>query len=336
MTIHLVHPEEPPELPLESETTPAERDHGPLLHGDDLHDYGLEPDLPDLIEAHEPVKLEKTGITPQIPGELFEGVELLGETIAAKLHIVGMDLEAAGIRQCCQTFTVRTCKGCLDRRILPNHCDKFFCPKCQSRIARRRKSQVEWWTKLISQPKHVVLTVRNSDYLDANYIKACKDALVKLRRSKLARNWRGGCWSLEVTNEGRGWHVHFHLLIDAHWIDSKELALKWASLVQQDFAIVKVKDVRRADYLKEILKYAVKGSVLASWSPVQIRDFINALRGCRTFGIFGQLYGHRQAWKAVLDSLDTANHTCPCCGKSDFQYLDETEFRWRQMVNGFA
>lgn len=335
MTIQLV-PRGPAGLPLELECTPAERDPDINPEGEIPFIPDLEPESLPLAEAFEPVKLEKTGIKPQIPGELFSELELLAETVATKLDKVEMPDEAAKIRNCCQHVTVRTCKGCLDKRCLVNHCDVFYCPKCQSRIARRRKSTVQWWTKLVRQPKHVVLTIRNAERLTDYYIAACKDALRKLRRSKCARGWRGGCWSLEITNEGRGWHVHFHLLVDANWIDTNALATRWAALVHQDFAIVKVKDVRQSDYLREILKYVAKGSVIASWPAEQLSDFIHSLTGARTFGVFGTLHGAQADWRRAVESMNDANHKCPCCGHTDFQYLDANEHEWRQHINGFA
>lgn len=300
-----------------------------------LIDDSFEPD--DLPTAPElaPVKLEKTGIKRQKQGELASPEEIWAETISTKLRLAGKLALAEAVRKCCTTWTIRTCLNCLDHQSFPNHCDNLICPKCSGRILKRRKTQIEWWTKFVRQPKHVVLTVRNSDYLSSEYLAAVKLAFRQLRHSKFARNWRGGCWSLEITNEGRGWHVHLHCLIDATWIDSRQLAAEWAKRVHQDFAIVKVKDCRNAEYLQEVCKYVAKGSEVATWSAEEISCFVDALTSQRTFGIFGTLHGQLQAWKDACDTAAERIHECECCGHREFQFLPESEFVWRQTINGF-
>jgi hypothetical protein len=181
-----------------------------------------------------------------------------------------------------------------------------------------------------------VLTVRNTWQLTDYYVAALKKALRNLRRSKVARGWRGGCWTLEVTNEGKGWHLHFHLLIDADYIDSQQLAKAWARQVMQDFSIVKVKDVRQADYLREVCKYVVKGSEIAKWSSLDVSQFVSAFKNQRTFGIFGSLYAQNAEWKKTCEELTQKACTCAVCNSQEFQYLEESEFIWRQTVAGFG
>lgn len=293
-----------------------------------------EPDLPP--SEPEPLKLEKKGTTRQIQGELGRPEALWTETVAVKLEQTGNTTDAAKLRACCSQVIVRTCKTCLDRQTFTNHCDNFFCPQCAHRIGKRRKHQIEWWTKLIRQPKHLVLTVRNSGRLTDYYIGALKKALRNLRRSKAFRGVRGGCWTLEVTNEGRGWHLHFHLLLDVDFLDMQRVSAFWAKQVMQDFAICKIKDVRRSDYLREVTKYVVKGSEIATWSALDVCAFVDSFCGQRTFGIFGSLYSVNAEWKKVCDELSLKSCTCQKCAGTSFQYLSESEFVWKQTINGFG
>jgi hypothetical protein len=133
-----------------------------------------------------------------------------------------------------------------------------------------------------------------------------------LRRSKLARNWRGGCWSVEVTNEGKGWHLHAHLLIDAPFIPADELAAKWAQLLGQDVAIVKVQAVRGEKYLNEVTKYAVKGNDMARWNAQHVGEFVRAFSKQRTHGAFGTLYKMSLEWKRILAQLREDARQCEC------------------------
>lgn len=284
--------------------------------------------------AYELVKLETSGLTSHSRQlDLLPKAMIHKESIVAKLLSVGESDLAEPLKECRTQQSFAQCQGCRNVRTFWNHCDNFYCPCCQPRMARERAKSIEWWTKLVRQPKHVVLTCRNSDTITFARVKAFKQAITKLRRTKFARNWEGGLWSLEVTNEGKGWHLHAHLLVDAKWIDAMELARTWGKLVGQDFAIVKVIDARRSDYLREVTKYAVKGSQLSSWSPSDIVHFINAFHGQRTFGVFGSLYGKRTEWKDYLDSLGIDLKKCKC-GCSNWKTYTAQEWEWKQSTSG--
>lgn len=117
---------------------------------------------------------------------------------------------------------------------------------------------------------------------------------------------------MEVTNEGRGWHLHAHLLIDAPFIPADELSRKWAQLLGQDVAIVKVQQVRGEKYLNEVTKYAVKGNDLARWSAQHVAEFVKAFTRQRTHGAFGTLYKMSLEWKRLLAQLREDAKQCEC------------------------
>ena len=272
------------------------------------------------------VKLESRGTTQQIHQSLLWAKSTIHKnTTAAKLRSVGRADEAAKLEQCHTIYTFAQCQGCRTVQKFPNRCDLFYCAECQPRLSGDRKKAVEWWTREIKQPKHVVLTLKNTDDLSKGHVQEAKKWLTNLRRSKFARNWVGGFYSIETTNEGNGWHLHFHLLIDAGWIDAIELSRQWARVTNNMGRIVKVKDARGTNYLAEVTKYAVKGVQLAAWSGEQIKTFIDAFTGVRTFGVFGSLYGARtrfyEFWKAVRGSQPSCK--CGCCS---IRYFSESEF----------
>jgi len=142
---------------------------------------------------------------------------------------------------------------------------------------------------MVRQPKHVVITQLNMMMIERQSFTRNSENIRRLQRSKVFEGVRGGCSSTEVTNKSRGWHLHNHLLVDADWIDAKELARTWAGIVGQKFAIVKVKDARAKDYRQEVAKYVCKSSELVSWTPRQIAAFINSLYRTRLFVRFGSL-----------------------------------------------
>lgn len=276
------------------------------------------------------VKLETRGTTQHFQGQFWRSQTIWKETIVAKLDANYREDLAERIRDCHTVDSWLVCKSCRRSSLVWNRCENFFCPECQPRLARERRESVEWWAKLAGQPKHVVLTVRNTEDLTRAHVQAIKDNFTRLRRTAFARNWVGGFYNLEVTNEGRGWHLHIHSLVDAKWIDAKNLAIIWGKLVGQDFAIVKVKDARAKDYLAEVTKYAVKGSQLASWTGKDIAAFIDAFTGLRTFGVFGSLYAKRTEWREWLDSIQAKGHQCEC-GGTHWELLSPEELAEREL-----
>lgn len=283
-------------------------------------------------QPESPVERKRQFQTAKQRGLGFDG-EVLKQTIIKKLLQVDRPALAEPLIRCHTQATIKLCTGCYDPKVFYNRCENFYCPSCAKRLANDRRKSVEWWTAHVTQPKHVVLTARNTETFNAQTVRKFKEAWGKLRRRSFAKGWRGGFYSLEVTNEGKGWHLHLHALIDANYIDSARLAAVWAECIGQDFAIVKVKDARQGDYLRELCKYIVDGNQLASWTPEQIRDYIEAFKGQRTFGVFGALYKLRQEHRAFLDEVQADKFTCEC-GCTSFRFFTEAEWEWFECVNG--
>ncbi len=191
------------------------------------------------------VLLETRGTTSHLKQpELWAKNLIYKESLIAKLMEIGCDDLAAPLKECHTYQGIAQCGGCLQVKSFWNRCEVFYCPVCQPTLSRDRVQSIGWWVQEIDQPKHVVLTVRNSAHLTQTYVKWFKSCLTKLRRRKICRNWIGGLYNLETTLEDKGWHVHAHLLVNAKWIDKPELARTWAEIVGQDFAIVGVYDAR--------------------------------------------------------------------------------------------
>lgn len=279
----------------------------------------------DRLPSPESLKLEKRGTTPQWrPTELWTPTELHRQTVAYKLHLAGMDQDADVLAECHTRVSVARCYSCHRTKRFLNRCERFYCPSCQPRLSAERKETVEWWTKKIDQPKHVVLTIRNTPDLTKDHVRHLKDSFTRLRRSKLCSGWKGGFYSVEVTNEGRGWHLHLHILTDARWIPADQLAVAWNKATKGQGHIVKVKDCRDREYLQEVSKYAVKGTDLAGWTHEDVATFVRVFTGLRTFGVFGLLFRMRSEWRQWLDSLQSEQPACEC-GCVDFVIVSEQE-----------
>ena len=246
-------------------------------------------------------------------------------TVASKLRMAGLEEDALSLENCHSYYTVATCGNCGKVRKFPNRCDRFYCPECAGHLQHERQKQIEWWAERIPQPKHVVLTIRNITDLTPGHVDELRSMFSHLRRRKFARNWIGGYYGIQVTTGPKGWHLHIHALVDARWIDENQLRDEWKACTRSYGYIVRVKDCRKADYLRETTRYVIHGSQIAAWSPETIATFVRAFRGKRTFGVFGKLYGQRAEFAEWIATLKQAKPRCDC-GSCNVSYQSESDW----------
>jgi len=184
--------------------------------------------------------------------------------------------------------------------------------------------------------KHVVVTQRNFTTPLRPAIIECRKNLNRLRKQKLFGKVSGGCASMEITNEGKGWHVHWHMLIQSSsFFPAKDLAVVWGKLVGQSFAIVKVKSVDDASYLGELCKYAAKPAEVAKWPAEQIYEFCEAVQKTRMFTVFGR-FAQIRRWAQMevkRDALERHAGACEC-GCSDRVFGPSESSCIRQLSEG--
>ncbi len=276
------------------------------------------------ITRHPALPPHGQGVRPR-QLEIWRSATAQKNSIAAKLRSCNQDALAHKLENCHTYYTVALCGTCGLTRKFPNRCNLFCCPECAAALARNRCQQIEWWTELIHQPKHLVLTVKNVRNLERGHIVELREAFTRLRHHKFARNWRGGFYSIQITKRKHGWHPHIHCLVDAPFIDKAALEQAWARASRQSGKIVHIRDARQGDYLREVTRYAVGGSQLAKWTAPDICAFISAFVNLRTFGVFGTLYGARTHFKEFIASVRESRRRCPC-GSSDVRYYDEAAF----------
>ena len=256
--------------------------------------------------------------------QLFSPQDGWKQTVEAKLEGLLDGRQMENFRRCGAEDIYCTCTGCGVTRTFKYNCNRKWCPRCQPRLSNIRAKAIKKWAQQIDQPKHLVLTQKNIPVLTRSAIRRFQKALAKLRRAGCWEKVAGGCCSLEITNEGNGWHLHAHLLLDTRWLPIEKLMPVWANLIQQPFAIVKVKDARGADYVSEICKYVAKGSELAAWNGDQINELVRAIKGVRMFFQFGSLFKLSAEIKRALALENSHPRECPC-GCSDLVYQTEAE-----------
>jgi hypothetical protein len=265
--------------------------------------------------------LEQEAVTLHFQDDLLDDRLIFKLSLESRLFPFLAGATSENFRRCGREKLYRTCEECGRVEELPYHCNLRWCPLCNWRIANERGKLTTAWAKRVHQAKHLVLTEANHPVLTRSLLRDHVRRLQAMRRSKCLRGCRGGCISVEVTNEGRGWHLHSHWLIDSDWVEPGEVSRRWGRLCGQTYAIVCVRDARSRDYQEQVSKYVVKPSQMAGWPPEVALEFILAIRGRRFFFTFGSLSRCRAE---VMRELARERHLPECeCGSTAFKYESE-------------
>jgi hypothetical protein len=274
--------------------------------------------------------LDQTGVTSQSKRENLEWRRWSsGQLMASKFFAGGKTELATKIRDCHSYWTRRQCVSCQTTTQFWNRCDIFYCPQCSPRLAANRLKGLMWFVQDMENPKHLVLTFVNTQSLTKGYLQWCKACLSKFRRRKIFSRWLGGLWAMEITNEGKGWHVHFHLIVDGGFVQQKDISDQWREVCGDGSFIVHISSCTQKSAAKMlpiyVTKYAGKGFRPQDWTAEQLCEFAGAVDGVRTFGVFGSLYKARGEWREFLASVKEKATRC-VCGCQQFVYLSEVEW----------
>ncbi|MEI6871627.1 MAG: transposase zinc-binding domain-containing protein [Verrucomicrobiota bacterium] len=307
--------------------------------------------LPSYVQDAIKARLKARQERERLQKELLSKEDLWHSTIAAKIDSLGIpqyveilaEEDEYGLRavkgwrnafpfitnflRCGTEKIVRTCRSCGDQSTFTVSCSQKFCPRCQWKLVKAREKIITKWAQRIPNAQHICLTQRNFKVITKKKIKEHRQNLAKLRRQDCWKNVQGGSTSIEITNEGRGWHLHSHSLVTGGRINPCELAKSWGSLVGQEYAIVKIKPITDRAYLSELTKYVCKGSDMAMWPAEEIWQFVNAIRGSRFFFQFGSLCKMAPEIRAELEREKGDGAICECgCGDFNFNQPLITEF----------
>lgn len=248
---------------------------------------------------------------------------------------IGEEDRANALMGCCKWFDAYR-SPCGTVKLRPCRCDDLFCPDCcnrrsidlQKRIAERiNQTEHDYW--------HLGVTVRSWADLSKPALKRLIKQLARLRESDV---WKeqvtGGVYSVETTwNDGKGWHPHFHILIETpkrlpmDWI--KRLRAKWLEITG-DSHVMKLERMYGLDKkgqktrklnkraIREIVKYATKAASFAA-RPELVRQFIDAFRNVRRMQAFGSFLGVvKQAEKDTTEKDKPVGCACGKCTPEQF------------------
>lgn len=259
--------------------------------------------------------------------------------VLERLEEEGEDEFARKLGNCGEPIKLH-CTSCGHIHSAERRCSLKWCPVCQRKRAAQRSLRYERGAVEMQWPMHVTLTRSNVSDLDRTDISSLKKAFKQLRRQAIWKhNVKGGLVSLELTNTGKGWHPHLHVLADCEWLAidtprpkkyhsratkkllfqqaAEELQQAWSACIGQLISSVKIRRCDGATAVREVLKYSVKGSDLAD-SPDPIGPAIRAITDGRLCTPFGSMYGKR------LITAAEAKPPCPCpsCTKTGTWMID--------------
>lgn len=191
-------------------------------------------------------------------------------------------------------------------------CKKKWCPSCAPALAMKKNLRIQAAVERFRWPLFVTLTMKNVDDLSFGAVRDLRRAFGKMRHRKWWKKAvKGGVACIEVTNKGKGWHPHLHAVVDSRFLSvtvkepnpcwarkckkeafdaaAKELGEAWAKLLGQELASIYIKRANSKTILKEVVKYAVKGSDLVACQG-KLGNLVRAIEGTRLLTTFGTVY----------------------------------------------
>ena len=215
------------------------------------------------------------------------------------------------------------CSACGHRYIAPVKCDRWrICSHCRKRESYRLISKYLRMVKSIPRVKLRLITVttRNTQKLTRQTIQEVRSYWLKLLHLKRYEGLiRGGFYSIEAKNTGKGWNVHLHSLCevpDKSMLSGslkreratraeKQLSKDWKKITKNKAKIVDIKNVASpGGALRYILKDLLKSPTI---QKMRSFEYLTALKSCRLLSTFGSWY-HK-----IKDLVSTRRFKCPNC-----------------------
>jgi hypothetical protein len=197
----------------------------------------------------------------------------------------------------------------------------LICPLCAIRRATKQTAAyLERFSIIMAEHPHlkpafVTYTVKNGpdlvermDHLRKG-LRTLSERRRDIRKGKRGSSeWgalAGAVGTLEVTNRGKGWHPHAHMLVLLdRYVDQKALSQEWKSITGDSFVV----GITRLDPEKppieafvEVFKYALKFSDL---TPAQIWHAARSLSGQRLLFSLGCFRGVEVPEELTDEPLD--------------------------------
>ena len=112
------------------------------------------------------------------------------------------------------------CRCCGKGKTIPQRCNSKLCPICSRLRAARLQAVYVPTVEAMKWPLFVTFTIGGGSRWElAAQLMAVRDGVRKIRRQ---RWWKecvsGGVGSFELKWSARGWHVHWHAVLECQWL----------------------------------------------------------------------------------------------------------------------
>jgi hypothetical protein len=181
-------------------------------------------------------------------------------------------------------------------QVIPNFvCEFRLCPDCARRKSRKRLNKyLPVMTAFVKahrvQPVHLVLTQTHKKENREESIKRLRKAFSNLiRREFWKEHFKGGTWSVELTEDARGFHhTHLHVIgFRTRFFDIKYLRSEWLAVTGDSHVLHLDRITDLSEGLLEVFKYVTKGTETDNFRAEDLKDFLK-LRNTHLFGSFGE------------------------------------------------
>jgi len=214
--------------------------------------------------------------------------------------------------ECNKRFIRLTCPKGHGYTAVPIGCNLPVCPICSKKRHRRFHNKyihdIETWSNAF----HVIITLKNMPHIYNKNFKELSE-FWKLLRQKIERYcdkhnlhypFIRGIRVYEVTEKGRGYHLHMHILYEGFEVNKYILSKMWKDITKTSY-IVKVKPVNSTVEAKKCMNYlgAYLSKGISMDSGKKIVDMYLAMRNVKLVSTFG---------KKRKDISKKVKHSCHC------------------------
>lgn len=195
------------------------------------------------------------------------------------------------------TITI-LCTNCGYQYVATLNCGDRTCPECRRRwYGYHYKSLKKIFGPVVSDLKFLTLTLKNIPDNDFNkdkvkYLRKCFNKLVhnkiypwnKLDKRRFGDLMKAGFYFIQLTNTGRGFHLHLHVIYAGDFIPRELIKEAWRRITGDSFII----DIRKVNDVGRAVKYLL-GDLLQRprIRPGDRTKYNEALKGARLIQGFG-------------------------------------------------
>ncbi len=225
---------------------------------------------------------------------------------------------AERLSNCSVSYYYLQCDACSTKIMRKFYCGLPICPICQEKKSKGFLKAYEPYVKTFKHPKFMTLTLKNIKNISPDDFKRFSKHFLALKKHLKSWGFKfdKGIRVLEVTEKGKGYHLHYHLLYDGSYIPQRFLSGVWGRITGGSFIV----DIRVARSIQLGFNYLSKYvNKVPSMGVSETVDYFIASKNVRVVQTFGTRFKISKAKFKLI---------CPVCGFEQFcfcNYVLETE-----------